>query len=144
MLTQNEKNTSFLIHLSAFLSFVFPFGSIIGPLIMWSVNKDKSAYLDDNGKEAVNFNLSYTLYLFILGMFAFPFAFGSFFNHLRHIDDFDNFNFYFDFDNLFGFLSIASLITIVGIIRFVLVIVAAIKASRGEVYNYPLTINFVK
>ena len=144
MLTQNEKNTSFLIHLSAFLSFVFPFGSIIGPLIMWSVNKDKSAYLDDNGKEAVNFNLSYTLYLFILGMFAFPFAFGSFFNHLRHIDDFDNFNFYFDFDNLFGFLSIASLITIIGIIRFVLVIVAAIKASRGEVYNYPLTINFVK
>ncbi len=144
MLTQNEKNTSFLIHLSAFLSFVFPFGSIIGPLIMWSVNKDKSAYLDDNGKEAVNFNLSYTLYLFILGMFAFPFAFGSFFNHLRHIDDFDNFNFYFDFDNLFGFLSIASVITIIGIIRFVLVIVAAIKASRGEVYNYPLTINFVK
>jgi len=144
MLTQNEKNTSFLIHLSAFLSFIFPFGSILGPLIMWSVNKDKSAYLDDNGKEAVNFNLSYTLYLFILGMIAFPFAFGSFFNHVRHIDDFNNFNFHFDFDHLFGFLSIASVISVITILKFVLVIIAAIKASRGEVYKYPLTINFVK
>ena len=78
MLTQNEKNTGFLIHLSAFLSFVFPFGSIIGPVIMWSISKDKSNYLDENGIEAVNFNLSYTLYLFILGMIMFPFAFGSF------------------------------------------------------------------
>ena len=95
MLTQNEKNTSLLIHLSAFLSFVFPFGSILGPVIMWSVTKDKSAYLDDNGKEAVNFNLSYTIYLFILGIAMFPFAFGSFFNHLRHIDDLDHINFHF-------------------------------------------------
>lgn len=144
MLTQNEKNTSFLIHISAFLSFVFPFGSILGPLIMWSVNKDKSEYLDINGKQAVNFNLSYTLYLFVLGMAAFPFAFGSFFSNIRHIDDFEHMNFHFDFDHLFGFLSLASIISIVGIIKFALVIVAAIKASRGEVYKYPLTIKFVK
>ncbi|HHC78784.1 MAG TPA: DUF4870 domain-containing protein, partial [Flavobacteriia bacterium] len=43
-----------------------------------------------------------------------------------------------------GVLSLASLISIVGIVKFVLVLVAAIKASRGEVYQYPLTINFVK
>ena len=147
MLTQNEKNTGFLIHLSAFLSFVFPFGSIIGPVIMWSISKDKSRYLDENGIEAVNFNLSYTLYLFILGMIMFPFAFGSFFNFLRTIDDFDhldNFNYHFDMDHLFGFLSIGSLIAIIAFVRFILIIVAAIKANRGEVYNYPLTINFIK
>ncbi len=108
------------------------------------MNKEKSTYLDDNGKEAVNFNLSYTLYLFILGMIAFPFAFGSFFNHVRHLDDLDNLNFHFDFDHLFGFLSIASVISVITIIKFALVIIAAIKASRGEVYKYPLTINFVK
>ncbi len=147
MLSQNEKNTSFLIHLSAYLSFIFPFGSIIGPVIMWSIHKDKSEYLNENGIEAVNFNLSYTLYLFILGMVMFPFAFGSFFNFLRQIDDFDqldHFNFHFDFDHLFGFLSIGSLIAIVAFIRFLLIIVASIKASRGEVYRYPLTINFIK
>lgn len=144
MLTQNEKNTSFLIHLSAYLGFIFPFGSIVGPIIMWSVNKEKSSYLDENGREAVNFNLSYTLYLFILGMIAFPFAFGSFFRHLRHIDDFENLSFHFDFDHLFGFLSIASIITVVSVIKFILILVASIKASRGEAYKYPLTINFLK
>jgi len=144
MLTQKEKNTSFLIHISAFLSFVFPFGSILGPLIMWSVNKEKSDYLDKNGQQVVNFNLSYTLYLFVLGIASFPFAFGSFFNYLRHIDDFEHFNFHFDFNNLFGFLSLVSIISILSIIKFALVIVAAIKASRGEIYEYPLTIKFVK
>ena len=66
---------------------------------------------------------------------------------MRHLDDFDymdNFNFHFDFDHLFGFLSIGSLIAIIAFIRFILIIVAAIKASRGEIYNYPLTINFIK
>ena len=144
MLTQNEKNTSFLIHLSAYLSFIFPFGSIIGPLVMWSVNKDKSTYLDDNGKEAVNFNLSYTLYIFILGMISLPFAFGSFFRNLRYIDDFDSMNFHFDFNHLFGLLSVASIISVIAFIKFILVIIAAVKSSRGEVYKYPLTIDFVK
>ena len=144
MITQNEKNTSFLIHLSAYLSYVFPFGGVIGPLVMWSINKDKSAYFDENGKEAVNFNLSYTLYVFILGMVAFPFAFGSFFRNMRYLDNFNNIDFHINFNDLFGFLSIASIISIVFAIRFVLIIVAAIKANRGEIYKYPLTINFVK
>lgn len=144
MVTQNEKNTSFLTHLSAFLGYLFPFGSIVGPLIMWSANKDKSEYLDENGKEAVNFNLSYTLYMFVLGMAMFPFAFGSFFNYLRHFDDFEQVNLHFDFNNLFGFISIASVLSIISIVKFILIIVAAIKASRGELYRYPLTINFVK
>ena len=146
MLTQREKNTAFLTHLSSFVSFVFPLGSILGPLVMWSVNKERSAYVDENGVEAVNFNISYVLYITILGMIMFPFAFGSFFNHLRHVDDFDHFSLHLDwgFDNLFGFLSIGSIIAVLSFIKFVLVIVAAIKASRGEVYKYPLTIKFIK
>ena len=147
MLTQHEKNTSFLTHLSAFLGYFFPFGSIVGPLIMWTANKDKSPFMEENGRQAVNFNLSYTLYLFVLGMFMFPFAFGSFFSFVRHMDDFDHFNrfpFDFEFHNLFGFFSIASIITAIMVIKFILIIVAAIKASRGETYNYPFTIKFIK
>lgn len=147
MPTQNNKNIGTLIHLSAFLSFIFPFGSIIGPVIMWAISKDKSDFLNRNGVEAINFNLSYTLYLFILGMLMFPFAIGSILNFIRTMNDFDDFNafnFHFDFNNLFGFLSVGSLIAIIAFIRFLLIIVAAIKASRGEVYNYPLTINFIK
>ena len=146
MLSQKETNTAFLTHLSSFFSFVFPFGSILGPLIMWSVNKGRSEFVDENGIEAVNFNMSYTLYRVVLGMIAFPFAFGSIFNHIRRAGDFDSFNFHIDFsmDNLFGILSITSIIAVISFIQFVLVIVAAIKASRGEVYKYPFVIKFVK
>ena len=59
MLTQREKNTAFLTHLSAFASFIFPFGAILGPLVMWSVNKKRSEFVDENGIQAVNFNISY-------------------------------------------------------------------------------------
>jgi uncharacterized Tic20 family protein len=148
MLTQREKNTAFLTHLSAFASFIFPFGAILGPLIMWSVNKNRSEFVDENGVQAVNFNISYVLYVFVLGAIAFPFAFGSIFNRLRHIDDFDNIdlhlNFNWGFDNLFGILSVGSIIAIIVFIRFILTIVAAVKASRGETYKYPLTIKFIK
>ena len=148
MLSQREKNTAFLTHLSAFASFVFPFGAILGPLIMWSVNKNRSEFVDENGIEAVNFNISYVLYVFVLGAIAFPFAFGSIFNRLRHVDDFDNIdwhlNFNWGFDNLFGILSVGSIVAIIVFIRFILTIVAAVKASRGEAYKYPFTIKFIK
>lgn len=148
MLSQRETNTAFLTHLSAFASFIFPLGAILGPLIMWSVNKNKSEFVDENGVEAVNFNISYVLYVFILGALTFPFAFGTIFNNLRHVDDFDHFDWHFNFDygfdNLFGILSIGSIIAIIVFIRFILTIVAAVKASRGEVYKYPFTIRFIK
>ena len=148
MLTQREKNTAFLTHLSAFASFIFPFGAILGPLVMWSVNKNRSEFVDENGVQAVNFNISYVLYVFVLGALAFPFAFGTIFNRLRHIDDFDNIdlhlNFNWGFDNLFGVLSVGSIIAIIVFIRIILTVVAAVKASRGETYKYPLTINFIK
>ncbi len=144
MLSQNEKNASALIHLSAFLSFVFPLGSIIGPVIMWTVQKDKSEYLDENGREAVNFNLSYTLYVFILGLAIFPFAIGSVFSLFRHVDNFNQFDLHYNFGSLFGLLGVGSFIGIIILLRFLLTIVATIKSSRGEVYHYPLTIKFVK
>lgn len=144
MSTQNEKNTALLTHLSGFLGAVFPFGSIIGPLILWSANKDKGAFLEEHSREAVNFNISYTLYLVILGMFMFPFALGSFFDYVKHIDDWERINFHFEFGSLFGFASLATFISVIAVVRFILIIVAAIKSSRGEMYHYPLTINFIK
>jgi uncharacterized Tic20 family protein len=66
---KNQQNTNaFLIHISAFAGFVFPFGQIITPLIAWQTLKDRSPFLDEQGKEAINFNLSYTLYAFILSI----------------------------------------------------------------------------
>ena len=38
---------------------------ILGPLIVWLVKKDQSSYLDRQGRELLNFQLSYLLYAFL-------------------------------------------------------------------------------
>ena len=137
----NDQNTNaFLIHISSFAGFLFPLGSIITPLILWQTLKERSQFLDDQGKEAVNFNISYALYIFILGISFIPIFFGTFFNNTSHHLDFG-----FDIDNgLLGVLGIISLASIVGFIKIALVIIAAIKSKEGESYTYPFTIKFIK
>ena len=65
LLTESERNWSMFCHLSAFSGFFFPFGGIIGPLIMWLSKKDESDWINRNGKAAMNFNLSMLLYIFL-------------------------------------------------------------------------------
>lgn len=144
MITQNEKNTAFLTHLSAFLSFFFPLGSILGPLIMWVVHKDKSEFLNKNGAEALNFNLSYTLYVFILTLLFFPFAIGTAFSFVGFMEGFSSFSPSMGMGSIMGLFGIGGLLAIIIFLRFILIIAAAIKGNRGEVYRYPLSIKFVK
>lgn len=64
-------------HLSALAGFIIPFGNIIGPLIVWLIKKDESPFVDDQGKESLNFQISITIYcivaailiLIIIGIF---------------------------------------------------------------------------
>ncbi|NCP22380.1 MAG: DUF4870 domain-containing protein [Zetaproteobacteria bacterium] len=144
MQTTNENNNAFLIHISAFAGYVFPFGSVLLPLILWQSQKDKSTNLDKHGREAVNFNLSYYLYGFILGLILIPFTFGAFIKNFLRSGMVDNFDFNFDFSHIFGFIGFASVFSVLMAAKFILIIVAAIKASRGEIFNYPLVINFLK
>ena len=125
MITQTETNNAFLIHISAFASYIFPLGGVLAPLIFWQLKKDESAFLDMHGKEAVNFNLSFLLYSFVFGLSVFSTSF-------------------FDFPNFFGIFGSVSIVVIIAIIRFILIIQAAIKANRNEPYRYPLTIEFIK
>ena len=53
-----EKNWAMFTHLGAFAGCLFPFGFIIAPLVIWLIKKDSSAFIDDQGKEAVNFQIT--------------------------------------------------------------------------------------
>ncbi len=143
MNNKNTNNNAFLIHISAFAGYFFPLGGIIAPLIFWQVKKDENEFLDANGKEAVNFNLSFILYIFILGLTFIPFFIRSIFNNINNLDHMRD-DFYFDLTSMFGFMGGISLIGILGVIRFALIILAAVKANNGELYKYPLTIKFIK
>lgn len=45
-----------------------PFGWIFGPLVVWMIKRDDHPFIDEQGKEAMNFQLSMTLYTF--GLFV--------------------------------------------------------------------------
>ncbi len=45
-------------HLSALIGFVIPFGNILGPLIIWQMKKNEMPFVDDQGKEALNFQIT--------------------------------------------------------------------------------------
>lgn len=50
-----------LCHLSALSGFIIPFGSLIGPLVVWQIKKNQYPIVDDQGKEALNFQITITL-----------------------------------------------------------------------------------
>ena len=52
------RQGAMLCHLAAFLGFVFPFGSVVGPLILWQMKKEVDPFVDDQGKEALNFQIT--------------------------------------------------------------------------------------
>ena len=141
---KNQQNTNaFLIHISAFAGFVFPFGQIITPLIAWQTLKDRSPFLDEQGKEAINFNLSYTLYAFILSIALIPLFFRSFFTNFN---SFNNFQLNLDLstNNLFNIMGLGAISVILYLVGISLIIIAALKAKEGESYKYPFTIKFIK
>lgn len=46
-------------------AFVFPFGQILGPLVLWLVKKDTDPVADAEGKKVINFNISWTLWILV-------------------------------------------------------------------------------
>ncbi|RYC72248.1 DUF4870 domain-containing protein [Spirosoma sordidisoli] len=61
MSQSDERMWAMLTHLSSLTGFFTLVGSLVGPLIVWQVQKEKSAFIDYHGKEAVNFNITMAL-----------------------------------------------------------------------------------
>ena len=68
---QEERSLGLACHLLALAGLVGPFGNILGPLIMWLVKKDQSSFVDDQGKEALNFNITISIAGFIAFLLMF-------------------------------------------------------------------------
>ena len=113
--TSKSTDTQLLVitHLSQLLNHFTGFGGLIVPLVLWLTKKDSIVGMDEHGKSILNFQLSLLLWVFI----SIPAIL------------------------LFG-LGILSLIFI-GVISFVLPIVNAVRASKGESPSYFMTIRFI-
>jgi hypothetical protein len=65
---KDERMWGMFCHLSALSGFIIPFGNVIGPLIIYSMKKDEYAFVADQGKESLNFQISMLIYLIISGI----------------------------------------------------------------------------
>ena len=61
----NASTYAMFCHLSAFAGLFFPFGNVLGPLVVWLVKKDEIPEVDAHGKESINFQLSVTIYTIV-------------------------------------------------------------------------------
>ena len=74
------KQWAMFAHLSALLGFLIPFGSIVAPLVIWQIKKNEFPFVDDQGKEALNFQItvliavivSFLLTFVLIGLLLLP------------------------------------------------------------------------
>jgi uncharacterized protein len=116
--SSESRNWAVIAHLSAIAAMLVAL-AFLGPLVVYLVKKDTDPFVRDQAAEALNYQLSWLLYSFVGGI-----------------------------------VLVVLIILVVGLVLipvaiaaaiawFVLMIVAAVHASRGERYRYPLTIRFI-
>ena len=156
-ITKHERNLSAIIHASMFSKYFIPFGNFILPLILWTANKKEHAFVDYNGKQALNFQISMLLYSIVAGLVTIPFFIGfwpdlfdwNFFG-FHGLSDLNNLNIHIDSDDfrlgrliwpvgISGFFQVA-----LAVVNIVFTILATIRTNEGEYFKYPFTIKFIK
>ena len=112
-----------LMHLSQFSNFFIPFGGIVIPMVMWYVNKDEYVEVDQHGKRIMNWIISSLIYTLIaLSIFLFSIATESFL-----------------------FISVVVLLLVALMVcSIVFTILGSTRSFKGEIYNYPMSIKFIK
>jgi len=156
-LSKQQKNLSAIMQASTFSKYFIPFGNFILPLVLWTANSKNQEFVDQNGKQALNFQISLLLYSIIFGVITIPFIIISIpeifdlgiFN-LNNLNGFNGFDYHFNSDllklgALLWPLGIAGLAQVgLFIVNIVYTILATIRTSEGQNFKYPLTINFIK
>ncbi|MFG0247037.1 MAG: DUF4870 domain-containing protein [Phycisphaerales bacterium JB052] len=116
--TDDERTYALLMHLSLLAHLVLTLIAFGIPLIMWLVKKEESPFLDDHGREAVNFQISLFIWSIIFTVAAIPISIITC-----------------GIGVVVAFVP--TVVAVVGMIQ------AAIAANRGEFYRYPMTFRFV-
>ena len=121
----DQRQWAMFAHLSALLGGLLTaawggsLGCFIGPLVIWLLKKDTMPFVDDQAKEALNFNI--TVGIIFLALFLMTiFTLGI------------------------GIILTGPLFVIVGLSWLVFTVIAGIKANEGVAYRYPLTLRLIK
>ena len=109
-----ERTWGMLCHLTALSGLIgVPFGSILGPLIIWLIKKDEMPFVNDQGKESLNFHIS----LIIIAICLTPTI-------------------------CLAGIGIILLIGL-GVFALVMIIIASVKANQGVAYRSPFAMGLM-
>ena len=106
-----------ILNLSPLLGAIVPFGNLIAPLVIWLVKKSDLPGLDAPGRANLNFQISWTLWMILAVVLA---TVGS------------------------CLVLPVALPLAVGLAWLIITIISAVKASNGEAFRFPLTVDFLK
>ena len=69
---KTARNWAVAAHLSGLSLYLgVPFGNILGPLLIWLFKKDASPFVEAQAKEALNFQISMSIYGIVAALLAF-------------------------------------------------------------------------
>jgi uncharacterized protein len=110
---KDARTWGMLAHLSALVQ-LLGIPSIVGPLVVWLIKKNEFPFVDDQGKESLNFNLTVLLAALVISPTI-----------------------------CLAGLGIILLIAL-GVAALILAIIGAMKANEGVAYRYPWTLRLIK
>lgn len=65
------RKWAMLCHYAAFAWFLAPMiGNVVGPLVVWQLKRESHPFVDAQGKEALNFQITLSLALMLCGLLA--------------------------------------------------------------------------
>jgi uncharacterized Tic20 family protein len=69
---KSTVNWAMVCHLGGLATYIgIPLGNILVPLIIWLVRRNSDAAVNENGREAINFNISFTVYGIVAGLLCY-------------------------------------------------------------------------
>lgn len=122
----DERLYATLIHLSG-LAWILGIPGLFGVLVFWLLRRERSSFVDRHGKAALNFQISLLIYgtivvaAYIMGIVLMIFVIGFLFF-------------------IPCFLAMLGLM----ILQLITAIQGSVQANRGEEYEYPLSLTFVR
>ncbi|GAA3919253.1 DUF4870 domain-containing protein [Chitinophaga oryziterrae] len=137
MQQKEERTWGTLAHLGGIIgSLILPsVGNILGALIIWLVKRNEYTFVDDQGKEALNFQITVSIVSAALGIIsAISMGFWSLNSIIFHRGNFD----FSDITFVSGGYGL------IWLLNLIFSIMGAVKANKGEAYRYPLSWRIVK
>ena len=105
-------------HLAALAGFIIPLGHVIGPLVVWLTKKDQMPFVNDQGKESLNFQITVSIAIIgaiLIGVVTICIGGIGFF-----------------------------LVPAIGIAGAVFAAIGAMEANKGVAYRYPVALRLIK